>query len=184
MARGSMNTRFTLIGMDELMRRMRTLDDNLRNKVAAQAVRAAAGPIIRAAKQRVPSETGMLGASIGQRVKTYRRSAVSISVIGPRSDVQGKKRKEAGWAGKVRQGSRRAEQRKPAYYAHLAEFGTSGHWQAWTMIKPGLIVPVPHYHPGSAGSLFLTQAFESKYGAALDAIKVKIRSALAKAGKL
>ena len=128
-----------LVGDKELKRafkQLARLDERKKNTIVRQALGKAAKPILKNARARVPVESGLLKKSLGVKTKTYRRSGVSIAVIGPR---KGFKTKVGGV--KTRVGSAKGDEtrqvRNPAKYAHLVELGTE-HSAAKPFLEPAL----------------------------------------------
>ena len=73
-----------LTGDKELMRKLDKLSAKIGRRVLRKAVRAGGAPIVKAAKSRVPKDTGNLKKSIGQRFKWYNMSQTMVTVVGPR----------------------------------------------------------------------------------------------------
>lgn len=105
-------------GMSELSSVLNGIPADLRTEVLATAVKAAAAPLVRAAKRFASSsvDTGALRKSLGYVVRKYKKGATAVSVVGPRRGYykNGKK---------VRKGASRKGADSPAHYAHLVEFG-------------------------------------------------------------
>ena len=103
--------KMTLTGMDKEIKRMsRALNPAQQEKVRKSAIKGAAAAVVKVARTKVPTETGTLKKSIGQRARNYKRTRTSIVVVGPRTkftvvDDQGR-------------------ERHATKYAHLVEFGT------------------------------------------------------------
>ena len=116
-----------LIGDKQLEKLFRTLGDRVQRKVTRQAVNAAATPGVKAAKAKVPSESGTLKKSLGKKVKTYKNTGTVAAIIGPRTDVEGE------FNGEVR---------KPKFYAHLVENGhvdeNGNHVPAQSFLRPAM----------------------------------------------
>lgn len=90
-----------VLGMDELLKNLKTLPDKVQKRILAGAVRAGAKPIIKEAKSLVPTEDGNLKKSIGvTKFKTRKKTLVWFQVS-PRTDG-----KYDGW------------------YGHFVEYGT------------------------------------------------------------
>ena len=104
------DVKIKLEGIEEMTRNLEKLGTRVALRGPAAAVRAAGAVIIKEMRRRAPRDTGSLKKSLGQRVKTYRRSGVVTSIIGARS-----KRYET-----------EKGRRNPAYYAHLLELGRKG----------------------------------------------------------
>lgn len=98
-----MAERIQVLGLRELGVAMQGLSDDMRTKVARQAVAAGAGVVRKAARDKAPVDSGNLKASlIMKRVKDT--SLTEEYIVTPRK-------------GKTRDG-------KDAYYARFVEFGT------------------------------------------------------------
>lgn len=93
--------------------------DSTRRKIMRPAIREAASKISKAAKSKVPVETGLLKKSIGVKVVTY-KSGTIYAAIGPRSGFKRKVQRTMPSTGKKRE-----VLSNPTKYAHLVEFGTS-----------------------------------------------------------
>lgn len=109
-----MAERFKVGGLRELGFAMQGLSDDMRTKVARQAVAAGAGVVRKAAREKAPRDTGNLAASlVMKRVKDT--NLTEEYIVTPRKgrtrDVKLAKRGE----GKLG---------KDAYYARFVEFGT------------------------------------------------------------
>lgn len=124
-----------------------------------QASRYALQPTLRQAKANAPRDKGVLKKSLVVRQDPNAPRAKPRHVVGPSKSV-----KERG--------------RRPAWTAHLVEFGTAPHAQrGWF----GRLI----WHPGIRGTRFLTRAFEAtkdqvakrfgeKIGPAIEARAAKI----------
>ncbi len=113
-----------VLGVGELVGRMKALPDKLRNQGMQRAMKQAARPIVQATKSLAPLRTGLLRQSIASVVVKSKDSYSAL--IGMRRSAATKKRKAqfkaskivtaaAGWMG-IELGS-------PSRYAHLVEFG-------------------------------------------------------------
>ena len=70
-----------VLGMDELLKNLKTLPEKVQKRVLVGAVRAAAKPIVKEAKALVPVEHGVLKESIGvTKFKTRKKSLVWFQV--------------------------------------------------------------------------------------------------------
>lgn len=105
-------------GIEEMTRNLEKLGTRVALRGPNAAVRAGGTVIVKEMRRRAPKDTGSLKKSLGQKVKTYRRSKAVASIIGARS-----KRYETAKGN-----------RNPAYYAHLVELGTKG-----TGTHPGIV---------------------------------------------
>jgi len=83
-------------------------------------MRAAAAPIVREAKQRVPVDTGKLKRSIGRRFKFYRGTGTDVVVIGPRQRRGDEKVRSTGLLSTKTTIIKAIE----GYHGHLVEYGT------------------------------------------------------------
>ena len=88
----------------------RVLPERTQRKVLRPAVRAAAKPVVKAARQKVPKKTGALRKSLGTKVKTYTGSQSVVAIVGPRTGFR-----------TVDDNGRAND---PARYGHLVELGT------------------------------------------------------------
>ena len=119
---GRVGAALELRGIEKTLDAMNLLEVKVQERVLTGAIKKAAKPFVKAARQRVPRETGLLKFAMGSVTKKYKKahSAVAIEVMGPRRNVAGKKAETIrGQAGNA--------SREPANYAHLVEFGTGGH---------------------------------------------------------
>lgn len=100
-------------GAAQLSAVLQAIPRELRTKILAQGVDAAAKPVVVAAKRyaRRSERTGTLRDSIDHVVRKYEHSARAVAVIGP---VKG---------GVVASFNGRPERITPTKYAHLVEFG-------------------------------------------------------------
>ena len=73
-----------------------------------KSLRAAAKPMIKAARSKVPVESGTLKKSLGTKIKKYKSDNVTVAIIGPRkgysAEYQGKKRVPYNYAHLVHDG--------------------------------------------------------------------------------
>lgn len=123
-----------LSGLDDAMKALSGLNQSVRNKILRKALDKASQPILKAAKERAPRETGLLRKSMGRRVIAYRSTGTVVVVIGPRSkpsfrkEVKIKKvfRQIRGATRMIRNPRSEAMTmvRNPVKYAHLVELGT------------------------------------------------------------
>lgn len=163
---------FTIKGGKALDRALGRLDKKICNKVAASAVRKGGKPIIAAMRRNVPTDTGLLKASLGLKFKRYRGSVVAI--IGPRLKFKSKKREGL-------EGSK--AKRQPALYAHLVEFGVKPHMLSTTKLESGEIIRVPSHHPGFQGKQPMTRGFESSTGQAMSQVIAALRAGIETYGR-
>ena len=108
------------VAMRQIQRRMAALPGRVNIKVLGQATSAATTPVLKSAKQKAPVETGLLKKSLGKKLKKYKRNAVAVCIVGPRSGF-----KDEGTG------------RNPANYAHLVELGTT-HSAPKPFLRPAL----------------------------------------------
>lgn len=117
MATNSAFASFKLEGLDEIRNTLKTLPQELQDKVLRVAVGRAAKPLVDAAKMfaRRSERTGALRESIGAIVKKGKKGGV-YAVVGPRRGYY-----RGGKA--LKKGADRRGADQPANYAHLVEFG-------------------------------------------------------------
>lgn len=109
-----------LEGVEQSLKNLQEMTRTVRNKILRKAVNASSKVVLDAARQLVPSSTGLLKKSLAVRVQTYRASGVVVGIVGPRTGYQ-----------KTRQGKKitsfgkkmKAAGQNPSKYAHLIEFG-------------------------------------------------------------
>lgn len=140
-------------GIEEMTKNLEKLGTRVALRGPAAAVRAGGAAMIKEMRNRAPVETGSLKKSIGQRVKTYRRSKTVTSIIGARS-----KRYET-----------TRGRRNPAYYAHLIELGVSPH----RLGKRGR-------HPGFRARPFMRPSWDAAAPRARAAVIDKMKQIFAK----
>lgn len=136
------------------------LGNRIVSKGRSASVRAGGSVIIKAMRSRAPVETGSLKKALGQRIKTYRRSGTSTSIIGARSKLY------ATAKGK----------RNPANYAHLPELGVRPHRIPRKGTK-GI------WHTGVEGKPYMRPAWDSAASDAKDAVVDKLSSVFNKEAK-
>lgn len=115
--RGLMTIGVKLANFTEFAEMLRGLPAAMESRVMGDALGTAAKPIVAAAKQRVPKDTGALRRSLTSVVRRYPRSGKVIAVIGPDKDYYGSSGK------RLRRGQSRYGSNRPSKYAHLVEFG-------------------------------------------------------------
>lgn len=105
-------------GLGELSAALQGIPRDLRTQVLAVAVKKAAAPVVRAAKQfaQRSRRTGALQKSITSTVRKYKNDGVAVAVIGPDKAYYGDGKR-------LKKGADRTGADKPANYAHLVEFG-------------------------------------------------------------
>jgi hypothetical protein len=104
------------------MQRMDNLKQGVRGKICRKAMDVATKPLQRDAKSRVSRQSGLLAASMGRKVKTYRASGTTVGLVGP---ARGYKRSLAlvlSSPGRL-QGVTVDRFRDPVKYAHIIERG-------------------------------------------------------------
>lgn len=134
-----------VVGIPELMRKLKTLPDKLRKQGGRKAMVAAAKPIVKATKANVSVErTGLLKQSIGS-VTLLMKTGDYGSFIGARRMKGVKKKGMPKWVGKKvrkRMASADIQLAYPARYEHLIEKGTK-HMRAHPFLAPGLAQAIP-----------------------------------------
>jgi len=128
-----------LYGEKELLHALKALPVKLQNKALRTGVTKAARLVVKAAKQTVVKDSGLLKRSLGHRVWMSRDGMVIGATIGPRkgmgglvekkqSKKRGKYMKAVGkkdiTSGKAAMRAESMEYRDPTKYAHLVERGT------------------------------------------------------------
>lgn len=111
-------------GAKAMEKALRRLPDDLKRSGETAVLRAGAKPINKAAKAKVPSESGLLKKSIGINVKKVR--GVRTARVGPRTG-----------RGAVVTRNGRQVFSNPTKYSHLVEYGTS-HSAAQPFIRPAV----------------------------------------------
>jgi len=122
----------TIIGEPELRRKFREMPLRLQRKALRRGVTKAGRATVKAAKKECPKETGVLRASLGQRVFTFRDKSGVGAVVGVRKGtkkrsskvgvVRGGRRGKRGFR-KARKGETATSYRNPEKYLHLVLFG-------------------------------------------------------------
>ena len=113
-----------ITGIKELKRAMDKLPDELKKGAERRVLGAGAKPIVKAARSKVPKQSGLLRKSIGQKVK--KTKGEYSARIGPRTNMGGMV---------VRDGVSRFSD--PNKYSHLVEYGTS-HSAPQPFIRPAV----------------------------------------------
>lgn len=115
-----------IAGLDEVLRDVGKLQQNLRNKIVKRALRAVAKPFIDDAKALAPKDTKALTFSLGQVVRQYGGGRVTFMAIGPRrgKGFERVKRYPARTGSKGKTIKERKVLRRPVRYAHMMEKGT------------------------------------------------------------
>lgn len=88
-----------ILGMDEILKKLKILPERVQKNVLVGAVRASAKPMIKEAKSLVPKDSGTLKKSIGIRKRRSKDKNIVTFSVAPL-------KKKGGW------------------YAHFIEFGT------------------------------------------------------------
>ena len=111
-----------VLGMDELLKNLKSLPEKVQKRILVGAVRAGAKPMIKEAKSLAPVQSGMIKDSIGvTRFKTRKKSLVWF-VVSPR--VKTFKMK----ATNMDNGQNAVlTMRNDPWYAHFVEYGTYSH---------------------------------------------------------
>jgi HK97 gp10 family phage protein len=117
-----------LKGDKALAKALRALPNAIYNRVVRAANTKLMRPVLKAAKQRVPVEFGVLKESLGIKTKTFPKKGVIFTVVGARSGFHKPigsevKRKAEGRGAKP---LKLTYVRSPTKYAHLVEFGHAG----------------------------------------------------------
>lgn len=143
-------------GLADLQRALDTLAPKLAANVMRGALRAGLKPIMTAASGGVPVDEGALRDSIRISAKVKQLQAV----------------------GAVKAGGRRKGKR-PAYHAHLVEYGTGPHRIEARPPNKALAIGVfAVEHPGSRAQPFMRPALDGQHGAAVTAMADYIRKRL------
>lgn len=143
-------------GLKELQDALNTLPQKLRANVMRGALRAAAKPMAAEARQRVPVDQGALAESI--RVGTKVRGLIATGAV------------KAGGA---------AKGKRPAYHAHLVEYGTAAHYIAAR--PPNKMLAIGVYsvdHPGARAHPFMRPALDAQAQASVQAMADYMRQRL------
>lgn len=117
-----------LEGLPELLKSMDGLKPALKNRILRKALKKGSTIILKAARSKVPVDTGILKKSLGVKDKTY-PSGVVIALVGPRMEFSKNKKGQTkrGWKRTKAQEVGRAKGRDPLNYAHHIEFGVRAH---------------------------------------------------------
>ena len=108
-----MDLKVSFEGLDELKRAFDLLPQRVAVLAASKAVRAGANVILKAARAKVPTDTGNLKRSLAIKILNKKRDAMNVAaLIGPRSGRVAKKGKFAGK--KINDG----------FYGFFVEYGT------------------------------------------------------------
>lgn len=98
----------SVTGDKQIKRLLKTLPDKVQRKVMKAAMKKAVKPIETAAQAKAPQDTGTLALSIGNKVKSYNKSKVTVGIVGPKTGFSSESE---------------GERKVPAWYAHLVEKG-------------------------------------------------------------
>ena len=93
---------------DQLGKNLDLLVEKTERQAVREAASKAATPMVKAIKNNIRSQSGLLKRSIKKKVRTYKRAHLVMVIIGPDRNVVGE------WQG---------EKRWPVKYAHLVEVG-------------------------------------------------------------
>ncbi len=159
-----------LTGFKELDRKLRKLPEKVHKKVMRQSVRAASKPMVKTARAKVPRRTGQLRKSLGVKVKRY--GGTFVAILGPRSGFSGE---------------HEGRSVDPVKYAHLVELGVAPHaivprTVGGLLYVDGVWLPRVE-HPGLEPTGFFQKAFDTQKGAALAAMKKKLRDGITREAK-
>lgn len=155
---------FKIEGLDDLNRNLQTFGWRVYRNTMKRAIRAAARPVVKAARAGAPVRTGALKKSINVRIKAYPRSETVVAVIGARTDVAASGHAVVRRAKGTSKASFREAMRgkhKPYKIIRLVERGHKGK-------KPA------SPHP------FLEPALRSQRSASISALKRKLSEGIAK----
>lgn len=106
-------------GVDAVVRALRGIPRKISKRILKPAMRKASAPIGKAARRRVAKDSGLLGKSLGTKIKDYASGNV-ISVTGPRTGFKQAVTRKTPWGTKK-------ELANPSNYGHLVEEGTRAH---------------------------------------------------------
>lgn len=117
-----------LEGLPELLKSLDGLKPALKNRILRNALKKGSAIILKAARAKVPVDTGILKKSLGVKDKTY-PSGVVVVLVGPRSEFTKNKKgaQKRAWKRTGAQEVGKAAGRKPMFYGHLVEFGSRAH---------------------------------------------------------
>ena len=148
---------FDIEGMKEITASLDKLGWKLEKKVIRGAVRSAMNPLVKRARETVPNLEGGLEASLGVKVKAYKRSGWMFGMVGPFSG-KGNRRSHTPWGG--------SRMEIPYFYAHIVEGGSKPHTLKAGQQRVGAKLGVKRLvgggriqHPGTKPTHFLKRAF-------------------------
>lgn len=103
-----------LTGIEEATAKLTRLKTAVGTRAVRKGLGVAAREQKRQAKARTPKQSGLLRKSLGEKIKTYRGSGTTVSIVGPR--------RKFGRVVKIGRG-KNAEKvyRNPTRYAHIVE---------------------------------------------------------------
>jgi len=153
---------------DRLIRALEKLPDKLYDKVVKRAAKMAVKPMMKIAKARAPHKSGFFKKSIISKLKTYKRNATVIVIMGP----ENKKDPQTG--------------ENPANIAHLIEYGTAAHKIVPRDIKstPGMPVGGNEMgvlfrgsvnHPGIKAQPFMRPAYDLGRVASVERYRTELK---------
>jgi hypothetical protein len=194
----------TLVGLPETVKRLQALPDKIQKRAMSKAIRAGGNVFVKAAKRNAPRATGLFKRSLDQKVKSYRGGAVTISIVGQKSEVKSRR--------KLRKGRGGISGRGQLVPIHFIEEDTRPHripkefrktqikttkehrdrmralgleFRKWKVERRGpLVLRLPSgqqvivdsiEHPGTRGTHPIRRAAESSYAAAGEAFAAKLR---------
>lgn len=105
---------FKIEGLDELESRLERIGKKVGSKFLRQALSKAATPVVRAAKQKAPVDSGALRQSIGKSTQKGRGKNVASVAIGP---------KKGNARALALANSKRSKPIRGIFYAHIVELG-------------------------------------------------------------
>jgi HK97 gp10 family phage protein len=154
-------------GMAELKAALATLPVKIENNILRQALRKGVKVIEAEAKAQCPARSGELRATIRSDVKKDKDRGRLVGYVkaGPKS---------------LKKGEKRTRENNKGWYGRLVEFGTAAHKIAARPPNKRLAIGVREVmHPGAKPRPFMRPAFDTKQGAAVEAMKAYIRKRLA-----
>lgn len=120
-------------GLPKALANLAALGGRIKNKGIRRALKESSKPVIRLANSMAPRDSGLLAKSHINKIKSYRRGAVLVSVIGPKN-------------------RRYASGKNPGKYAHLVHDGKKNRGGA-TRSRPN-----PYLRRASSSGLRTAQA--------------------------
>lgn len=167
-------------GFEELRAKLAALPDKVFRRVVAQASRKSMKIVISEARSnaRAIKETGALAKSLGVKQKTYRRSGVQITIVGPRKGFKTSVATKNEVTGKMV-----IVNRDPQWYAHLVEFGTAPHDLGDGSNGRKGISTGGQRHPGAKAKPFLRPAMDNNRAQVLSIYAKAMGEGIAKQAK-